>query len=649
MKLPNGWPKDFLLIDFEVYFDKEYSLSKMSTINFIKDERFEPICVGFYHDGHTSVDFDPDAWVQLSKRLYGNNFENVTVIAKNAKFDISILTEYYDVWPPYVIDLQDLTHMWDARMQHNLAKLAKMFKLKDKGNTKEFMGKHRRNFLDDYDWQEKMRAYCKNDVKLEWKLFNMFFYSLLPQYDYYSFELEIAKHTLDMYIHKQLQLDLPAAYELKEEMEWEQQEAAKATGHTIDELSKNKYFVKLLQDALPEGESVPMKQGKRGLIPALAKNDRAMYHLLHHPRESVRKLAIARQAVKSWPLHIKRVGRLIRQAKATGGRIGVPLVYHGAHTGRYSGTEKVNFQNFGGKGRNIALHPLIASMRSLIKAPEGYMLAISDSEQIEARILAWLAGQDDLLEGFAKGEDVYSIFGKDIFGHRIWKPKGTEPKAIRKKLSIERGFAKDTILGAGYGMGSNTFYENCYANPNLKPLFDSGKYDWEFVDKLIKKYRNKYKKIPKFWNQIEKAFKWVVKYPSKQISISENRITFYKKGTSVWMRLPSRREIQYRHATIGKNGNIRYHYSKNVWGGFLAENVVQAISRDLLVHWTMKLKEYYPVVLSVHDETVCLVEKEGNTVAKEFIINECMCSRPDWLDNKLPLSAETQFSERYKK
>jgi len=647
MILPNNWPNDFLLIDFETYFDKEYSLSKLSTINYIKDEKFEPICIGYYHDGHTFVDFNPDAWIRVNKKLYGDNFENVTVIAKNVKFDISILTEHYGVWPPYVIDVQDLTHMWDARMKHSLAKVAKMFKLNPKGDTKQFMGLHRQDFLDDYSQQEKMRKYCKNDVKLEWQLFQMLFNQLLPQHDYYNFELQVAKHTLDMYINKSFKLDLVGAYELKEKMEFEQQETAAATGHSIEELSKNKYFVKLLKEALPEGESVPMKQGKRGLIPALAKNDNGMYSLLNHPDESVRKLAKARQAVKSWPLHINRVGRLIRQAEATDGHIGAPLVYWGCVTGRYSGTEKVNFQNFGGKGRGVPLHPLIAAVRGLLMAPEGCLLGISDSEQIEARVLAWFAGQDDLLEGFAKDEDVYSIFGKDIFGHRIWKPKGNEPEPIKKLLSIQRGFAKDTILGAGYGMGTLRFYNNCYANPNLKPLFDSGKYSYGFVDKLIKKYRKKYSRIPKFWKDLEKAFKWVIKYPSKTVSISEGRVSFYRKGTSVWMVLPSGREIQYRHASIGKNGNIKYHWSNNIWAGHITENLVQAVSRDLLVHWTMELKKHYPVILSVHDETVSLVP-ENDSKAKK-IITDCMCSRPAWLDDKLPLSAETELSERYKK
>ncbi len=101
-------------------------------------------------------------------------------------------------------------------------------------------------------------------------------------------------------------------------------------------------------------------------------------------------------------------------------------------------------------------------------------LIIVDSAQIEARILAWIAGQQDMLEAFAENRDIYSEFGSKLFVARLRKPQKSDPPALYSLYSIRRGFSKDTILGAGYGMGPNKFYQNCLEKPGLRPMFDSG-------------------------------------------------------------------------------------------------------------------------------------------------------------------------------
>ena len=88
---------------------------------------------------------------------------------------------------------------------------------------------------------------------------------------------------------------------------------------------------------------------------ALAQGDEGRKRLLEHPDERVRNLMLARIAVRSWPLHIKRVQNLIAQAHANDGKLAVPLKYYGAHTGRWSGSGGINLQNLGGKGRGKAI------------------------------------------------------------------------------------------------------------------------------------------------------------------------------------------------------------------------------------------------------------------------------------------------------
>jgi DNA polymerase bacteriophage-type len=95
--------------------------------------------------------------------------------------------------------------------------------------------------------------------------------------------------------------------------------------------------------------------------------------------------------------------------------IPVPLKYYGAHTGRWSGTDKINFQNL--PSRDVKKKAL----KKAIIPPEGYVVINSDSSQIEARVLAWLAGQDDVVKQFADGEDVYSVFASSIYDRKISK------------------------------------------------------------------------------------------------------------------------------------------------------------------------------------------------------------------------------------
>ena len=177
-------------------------------------------------------------------------------------------------------------------------------------------------------------------------------------------------------------------------------------------------------------------------------------------------------------------------------------------------------------------------MRSLLSTPDGSILGIADSAQIEARILAWLAGQTDLVEGFAKGEDIYSVFASDLFQCFVYKALDDDPPLIKAFMKIKRGFGKDAILGCGYGMGAKKFYDRCIANENLRPLFDSGEYDYVFIDKLIKTYRSTYAKIPEFWQSVEKAFKWVIKYPHEVCSYGGTVNTHTNTSGRKWFTFP---------------------------------------------------------------------------------------------------------------
>ncbi|MBE3139912.1 MAG: hypothetical protein IMZ53_04920, partial [Thermoplasmata archaeon] len=439
-----GYPTDVLVLDFESYFDSEYHMGKdakaLSTIEYIMDPRFELTGLGCLFADTTlfKTFYTP---IEVPDVLSRVNWATKTVVVQDAFFDITVLKEKFGIVPKYIIDVKDLAKHYDAKMSAKLKDLAKLFRLQDKGDTQEFKGMH---------WvtmtpvqRESLIKYCSNDIDLEWELFQ----KLLPMLTNAETELKLARHTLDLYLNPVIKFDSVKAKELSNKMFLAMIEATRSVGHTGKVLRSNK-FIKLLEEALPEGELVPMKLGKNKNIPALAKEDEGLKYLLAHPDEKVHNLVLARQAVKSWPLHIKRIENMSKQSAVSGGRFRVPLGYYSAHTGRWGGNEKVNPQNFGGKGRaGKGTNALISQTRELLGAPDGYKFTIIDSAQIEARVLAWLAGQEDLLNGFANGEDIYSVFATRLFGCEVRKPQASDNGAARKILEVRRGFGKDAILG----------------------------------------------------------------------------------------------------------------------------------------------------------------------------------------------------------
>lgn len=288
------------------------------------------------------------------------------------------------------------------------------------------------------------------------------------------------------------------------------------------------------------------------------------------------------------------------------------------------------------------------------------ILGIIDLAQIEARILAWIAGQDDLLKGFANGEDVYSEFATTLFGVPVRKARKTDSTEIEKVLTIRRGFGKDGILGCGFGMGAQKFFDRCISNADLKPHFDSGEYTFVFIENLIKTYRKTYPKIPAFWTNIEKAFRWVVKYSHERTGVSQwinddclkndMRLQFWNDNGTVNIQLPSTRCLKYPEAWIVKdkwNGKLKYkkHY---LWGGAITENVVQAIARDIFVEGVLRLDAAkIPVILRSHDEVVVLLSEKNAEKKLEKAI-DIFCCKPSWAQD-LPIAGEGELTSYYKK
>ena len=328
------------------------------------------------------------------------------------------------------------------------------------------------------------------------------------------------------------------------------------------------------------------------------------------------------------------------------------LVYHGAATGRWSG-KLVQPQNFPRPSRSqdelntiidelqhdkdVSHHgagTLIASdlLRSLLIAKPGHRLLFADYAAIEARVLAWLAGETKLVKTFAAGGDVYKAMAKDIYN-----------KPVDKITSAERQVGKMAILGCGYGMGGKRFAEQC------KTM--GIEVDVTEAKRIVRVYRESNSAISDYWNFLEQDF------------LENCREVISQKGSFARLPLCSGRSLTYHNPRIVEretpwgemretvqvdtlNSVTRQWTSQIIWGGLLTENIVQATARDLMATAMMRLEmSKFPVIMSVHDEIICEVPDEGGSLAEMI---EIMVSPPTWAQG-CPIAAEGKESLRYEK
>ena len=348
-----SWPTEVLILDFETFFDTDYSLSKISTAEYIASSQFEFTGVGIEilnHPKAAGPKFIPGpdvGWaIQRLQKQFGKHLHNCTLVAKNCKFDILILAEKFGIHPAFPLDIEDLSRTYDSRMSQKLKDLAPYFKLdKPKGDTKQFKGLYYGEMSEEQ--RENLAEYCCTDIELETALLKI----LLPYVSNPGTELALARHTLNMYFKPVFALDYTLAGDLVESMQQELESTLQLVAHTKEEISGTLSFTEILLRALsvlPEPISLPVKPGKpgknmvqmlgqKGVIPALAKTDEGFKQLLNHKDENIRNLMKAKVAIKSWPNWIKRVNSLVAQCKASGDKLRVPLKFYGCHTGRWSG------------------------------------------------------------------------------------------------------------------------------------------------------------------------------------------------------------------------------------------------------------------------------------------------------------------------
>ena len=614
--------KNLITLDFETYYDKEYSLSKMTTEEYIRNKRFQVIGLGI------KVEDKPAMWVpnhdgKVGKVLKKIPFRKYKVLAHNTRFDGAILAWRYGVNPSMWLDTLSMSRpvTGNTKVGGSLAKLAEHFKIGTKGKeVVHAMGMR----LEDFSPAELARygQYCINDTELCYKLFFQ-----LGAYFPDMMELRAIDATTRMYTEPRIELNTQKL-KLALEVEHLRREAvlkkltAKIPPDTLrDMLRKKETFAKLLKSL---GVALPYKPSPANpdkFIYAFAKTDQGMRDLLDHPNPKVQMLAECKLEVSSSVMQT-RLQRFLDISYR--GLLPVPINYWAAHTGRDGGADKINMQNL----------PRDSALRHVMQAPKGHKLVVADLSQIEARLLATCAGQWDLVEQFKAGMDPYCEFASKIYG-----------KQITKADKIERFIGKTSVLGLGYGVGAQKFH-GTLTSGGMGMVVNISEHE---AKRVVDLYRSTFTDISGagdrnrgLWNTCKRALSSMVAGRDGALT-KEPNVEFVPDG----LILPNRMRIFYPNL---RQEAKEFHYDSRkgpvkLYGAKMVENLIQALARIVIFEYMDKLNMRFPCVLRVHDELVYVVP---DGYVKEFVahVNKVMSTPPKWLGT-LPVACEVGVGETY--
>ena len=601
---------NILTIDFETAYGGTLGFAKQTTEEYIRDPRFEVIGVAVQIDDGVPIWFS-GSHRELHQFLAPYNIPNHLVLAHNAPFDGAILNWIFGIKPKGFLDTLSMGRaLHGTEVGGSLAVLASHYGLGVKG---EQVAKYINYFRQDFTPEElaDYGSYCANDVTLTWKLFNAM------SENFPKVELRLIDLTVQMFTDPVLQLHKPTleSHLLKER----NRKLDLLANFDKDTLMSNPQFADLLRSF---GVEPPMKKspttGKQTY--AFAKSDENFKALLEHEDTRVQTVVAARLGTKS-TIEETRTERFLGIADR--GPLPVPLRYYAAHTGRWGGDDKLNLQNL----------PRKSPLKYAIIPPKGYALLDSDSSQIEARTLAWLAGQDDLVEAFDRGEDVYKIMAAAIYG-----------KALTEITPDERFVGKTTILGAGYGMGAAKF------QAQLKNFGVS--IELAEAKRIIDTYRLTYPMIPELWKSAGQALKAILQ--KQHTTLGRNGLLKVEGDNGII--LPNGLRLRYPNLRLYENeegkAEIVYDTKKGkavipnrIYGGKVIENVCQALARIVIGEQMLMVAKKYRVVMTVHDASACIVPESEAETAKEFV-ELCMRLRPAWAP-ELPLNCEAGYGQSY--
>lgn len=608
-------------LDFETYYDQVYTLKKLMTAEYIHDPRFEVIGVS------VKVGTSPAQWFsgthdEIRDWLATIDWENSRVICHNAMFDGAILEWKFGFKPAkyFCTMMGSRPHIVPFTDSMGLHAVAAHLGIGVKGTEVE-NHKGRRRVAFSAQQLKEYGDYCDQDVFLcdgVW----LYLQGVLPGDEQDLIDLTIKKFTRPVIV-----LDQKAIADRHEYIKAHlvmTLAGVESYGMNLTKLRSRTAFLDKLQSL---GVTVADKatinsKGLPAIKKGMSKKDPDFMLLLAHENKEVRDLVAAKLEVTS-SLEKSRLERFQRLYDCIPGhKLPVPLLYYGAHPGRFAGLDGLNLQNL---PRPKAKDPDRAALRRALKAPPGWVLIAADYSNIEARIVATLARQLDLIAAFARGDDIYSSFASKIYRRVITKLKDI----------IERFVGKTCILGLGYGMGGPKLQLTlATAEPpvtmTLRQCYNA-----------VNMYRETYSKIPELWALLEAKVLAHVAAPS---SIHVWGCLKFLPGRIV---LPNGMPLMYPDIQIGSRGSMSYAGgTKHLWGGAITENITQALARIVVTRAELRLaRAGLRAVHQAHDELIFCVPEEHLTICKEAIVR-IMTDPVPWLPN-LPVAVEIHHGYTY--
>lgn len=693
-----------ITLDFETYYNKKekYSLAaKGLTIEkYIRNPKFEIIGLAVKVGNKPTEWLKPNEiedWIKHTEIAYG--WDNVRVIAHNARFDAAILGWIYNIYPKQIADTMLISRacqLWDG---HSLDNVTKELRNRynwgivrgDNGQTEwgkfeevdllntlnkgdevvNADGKHLFDFTEaEYD---AYADYCITDVDLTWSAYNWF----MKEYKFPELEIEVMTATIETFTYPVVELHTPVLEVVKEEVNGKRQALLDKVGATVEDLRSDAKFAELLRQF---GVEPPTKLNQKGEVKyAFAKKDLGFLKLLEHEDQSVVGLVEARLGNKSSQA-VTRVERFLELAQRN--PMPIPLEYYAAHTGRWGGADLVNVQNMNrnqlvdkstpvgtkvfykdkadavvkvlddgkvqlaraGVVENDEEELHIMGLRDAIKAPKGKKLVVLDWSQIELRFNSWLWGEQWILDALVSGKDIYKVTAENTYG-----------VPYEEVNNSQRFVGKSQQLGLGYGAGVN----------GLKVVM--GKRSEEFTEEQLQSFVNSYRQsatnIKRGWNKCKTMLNAMVQ--GVDVELGDSNELFYSCGDKIVR--PNGLGLTYRkvHNRDGEMGKELWFWGKNkqtkkpdwekTFGGKITENICQAACRDIAAEKVVSLRNKFfdrgwskddaHIVMTVHDEIiVCCKDKLAEEVSD--VMKDVMTHSTGWYST-LPLAVDGSIAQRY--
>ncbi len=633
-------------IDFETYYDKDYSLRKMTPVEYILDPRFEVIMLSVKRPGKPVFNLSGAKIKQFFMLL---NPEDTIMLSYNSLFDACIAAWHFNFVPKLIIDVMGMVR---ARYSHELRSIALAVAAphivgRHKGTAVHKMMGLRAADIRAAGWWDEYEKYCGDDSELCEAIFDHIMAEGYPLE-----ELIVIHNVLMMAVHPQFAVNGQELAIHHQDILNDKANLMQQCGLTYDangkcpELMSNPKFAQLLTSL---GVDPPMKTspttGKETF--AFSKADQEFTDLEEHPDLNVQALVAARLGHKS-TIEETRTKRFLNisllewpaaylqwRGFPPGTKLApMPLRYSGAHTHRLSGDWQLNVQNFPSRG-------VINHLKRALMALIGWQVVNTDSSQIEARIVAWLAGEVELLRQFELGLDPYKIFAAQVF-----------QIDVSQVTAEQRFLGKTSILGLGFGLGW-VKYKHQVRVKSLEAVKLSGKgqelilQDQESL-KIVNTYRSTYVGVPNIWKILNGAIPILAGAPG---SFRFGPCVFSKGKIS----LPNGLFLYYHNLRNTTDGWVYDHAGKprRLYGGALLENIVQALARCIVMDASSRIAArlkasgwgFVQLALQVHDALAYCVPDALVTSVRN-IMQEEMNRRPAWAPD-LPLACETKSGPNY--